>query len=497
MPQVSELKTGPATERWEWLYKWTWRGVATAIWVWAIGSLSSPDSWLGRFHAVPFRTMCLAAIPPLLLYVLLKKSKGGAVAAIIFGFWIYLLTWPLIAGLLLLTPLTSAVNGTVKRAQQIRWSFLPYLLTAGCFLALASRFSSELLGGILVAAGVNCLLILVSLVTWVFSPLSWVKALLDFTIRTNVSNAIKPGSLDSLQGQGVRQRGPKELRDHLKGLVSSLRNLERLPENSPLAQDALIAFAFARKLLVSLLHLAFVFAIGHAAVVRLEGIQSYVNLPEGPPFGDTFVHYFYFALMTIISGNVAVVPKSGLAEAVTLANAVVGITLLVILVTTFSMVTRERARKSVQEVGAALDGAFQVLERELLSASVAAASSKTLDPEVRGELHKVARFRSMDQADMAAYRGILLFHTMLDHLESGNDAVALAAAMQARLTMGIREYAEYYSTCGTREITSISDVIAKWEKWRSGNAKDEGLLGRGGSHTAKDDGVSSGDESHT
>jgi hypothetical protein len=256
----------------------------------------------------------------------------------------------------------------------------------------------------------------------------------------------------------------QEFNAGVKSIVSARLNGDRLP-STPLFADQVVVAAFARKFGVSLLHVAFIFGLIHFALNSMPPNvgNGYSGLPIGT-LGANWFDYAYYAFMTLVSGNVrvdALTPSTRLAVA---ANALTGVLFLAILVTTYSMVTRERAKKTMADLLTQSKNCAGEMERMLLSALIRANSTGILNDELAAEFTKVAEFKGLDPAEGNAYRGILALGKASIQLERDKrvDDLALIQRVRAQPADPVPHFARFgEALAGADDAESVLSVIRR------------------------------------
>lgn len=383
-----------------------WRLAATAIWVWGLGFFTSPASLPARLHQTSLGVAVAVLVGVMALYTLLKSDRTEGCISAAFLFPIYVAIWPMWLLMLGIGMSSTVLTGSLRQSRQFRGSLVPYGMSAAICLILvyAHRGHPYLYSVAILLAAIDWGFILLSLIAWVFQPLPWLQGLVLFGIRSHrktLDEAALP-SVDELK------QGDKEIRQKfastVKRLVSAHDGLDKIPTFTRAFEDAFIIGAFARKFLFSLLHVAFVFALAHFALNATERIAftAYQGLPAGS-VGFALFDYFYFSFMTLISANAGADPVIAGAKIAVALNALTGVIFLVILITTYSMVTRDRARQTVDEVMKKANETGAGIERRLYDGLEIAKTAGGLSETLAEEFAKVTKFKALNASEQESY----------------------------------------------------------------------------------------------
>jgi len=438
-----------------------WRTSAAVVWLWLVGYLASPDSYIGRFHSIALWQLSSGIVLAMVLYVGVKREHGMGCAAAVFLLPFYILLWPLILFAYVIIGVISLLTGTAKRTQHLVWSLVPYGITVAAFAVSTTEFVAHWQALTILLCFASGSFVILSLITWVFQPLSWVSGALSLYFGLTVKNATRtqiPDLADLIQGDN---KAHENLKAAAKSLLSAHTNLGKAPRNfEQIFQDALIAGAFARKFVVSLIHVGFLFALSHHALnvgttppgVAYQGLSA-------APFAGTWFDYSYFGLMTLVTGEANAIPISTAARVATLLNAYTGVGFLVILVTTFSMVTRDRARLAVRNMVARASSVDEQIERDIVAAVLIAAISGALTDDLLAEFGRVDKFRALDSSDEAVFRGALLLQKIIRLLEHAGRTTDLAEALQARKIFITAEFAALSLALTSVDSTNLDGAV--------------------------------------
>jgi hypothetical protein len=410
------------------LSSWIWRIEATAIWVWLLGSFTPTGTLPAQLHQVRFPISLAALVGGQVLYLVFKQDRGNGCLAVIL-FPLYVVLWPIWALILMVGGSSSILSGGFKQTQQFFGSLLPYVFTAVTLIGLASLRTSNWYDAFILIASVDLCLVILSLVAWVFQPLPWIRSLLAWAIKRNLANAALQSEELLIQSDA---KARQSFTSGIKSIVSSRLNDDKLPA-TPLFEDQVIIAAFARKFGFSILHASFIFGLIHFALNNMPTRMAvaYSGLPLGT-LGSHWLDYAYYGLMTLISGNASVDPLTNSARLAVAANAIMGVLFLVILVTTYSMVTRDKAKKTMDELLTQSKSSAGEMERMLLRAMVRANAPGVLDDELAAEFGKIKEFKGLDLREGNAYRGILALGKAAIQLERDKRIDDLALVQRVR-----------------------------------------------------------------
>ncbi len=163
--------------------------------------------------------------------------------------------------------------------------------------------------------------------------------------------------------------------------------------------------------------------------------------------------------MTLVTGEANAIPISTGARVATLFNVYTGVGFLVILVTTFSMVTRDRARIAVANMVARASSAHEQVENGIVSAALIATRSGALTDDLLAEFEKVERFRALSSSDEAVFRGALLLQRIIRLLEHAGRTTDLAETLRARKTFTTGQFAELSLVLSSADDTSLDRAV--------------------------------------
>ncbi|HEV2713979.1 MAG TPA: hypothetical protein VGU64_01865, partial [Terriglobales bacterium] len=433
------------------------------LWLWAFSKVFIHLTWLGWIREFTVGQTAAGLAIVLLVYLLAKPEKGMGCLAVALGFPFYVLFWPITVPFLLWSPIGTAFDVAVKKSQNISWVFTSYSLAFLAFLILNSRLNQRLWWVAAVLLGASYTLIFLSLITWVFNPLAWVSTVIRWIIQLSAKHATGDAvpSINDFLSQPASSKD--KLKKALKQTITIHAAFEKFPAGSTrVFQDAFVALAFARKFIVSLIGLAFVIGMGHYTLQLIAAGAAFSGLQLGP-VRNTWFEYTYSATMNLLTADSGIAPLTRIARVLVLLNVMTGVSLLVFLVTVFSMVTRERARNSVTAIAKMIENGNLALETKIFMAVVMAHACRAWDSEIQGELAKLRQFRVLPINSQYAVRGVQLFETVIDSLQTtGSDNATLARALTLRGKLPEDKLVEFGQKGSDQSIKNVEDLIKLW-----------------------------------
>lgn len=425
--------------------RWIWRITAALCWVWAIARIPALRDPLHFVYIFNVRDIGALVIGALVLYLFLKRSLASGCAAALLGFPLYVLLYPLFAPYLVLRVVFSATAGGIRRSQEILASLFPYALTVAAF-SLLIWLPGELTSLVALAlCSLSLVYIFLSLVTWLFRPLSWAAMAFDRFLKWRRSRMEK----HLLPSDEELRSGSPEAKNRLKEAVRELLTTHKLlcefPGLQQRQQDVLLTLGFSRKFFVSVVHASFLFGLIHfslASALDPPGAR-YAGLPVGE-LQNTWFAYVFFATMNLIGGEPGGHPVTVSAQLAVLGNSLYGIGLFVLLVTTFSMLTREHAGERVKHLVDRVYEMVRTSEHQLLRVAVLASATGSLSDEIVSELEAVKVLKYASEEQRFAFTGAILLHKSMHAYQTVNDFETLAFVHRARATLGTAELSELY-----------------------------------------------------
>jgi hypothetical protein len=405
-----------------------WRGAAVILWLAFLDRLfpSVMRLGLGRlahpFPAFVFFSVWLAA------YLVLKKEKAQGCAAGL-AFPIYVVLLPIWVPLLSVSEIWRATRPAGPNVHGFGRSFIPYLTTV--FVTLLVIYYPSAPTGWIVVLGVsiNVYFVFLSLATWLFRPLHWPSGALARYYGWQAKRGTKVDLVNIVEQTREGRINSAAVAGKLETLRSIHDQLQIIPDFEDRTLDFFLTVGFGRKFLVSLLHIAFLLGLLHYVIARLlSGAGAYQGLPVDS-FALSWFQYFYFAAMTLVTGNTVVSPLSFSAEIVTLGNALCGVGFIVLLVTMFSMVTRDRAREELRKLLRIGEAARYNIEVLIADAVFAANSRALLSTAAVKHLRELKPFTPILADRAHALQQLVLIHNAVEQHES-NTRLQEAAAMR-------------------------------------------------------------------
>lgn len=339
------------------LVKWSWRVTATVWWLWGLARLIGPSYGPQWIVGLPLTYVAAVSGVTLVLTVIFKRLKFLGCFGRVFGFPLYVLFWPITILGLVSRQIWRALRAGVQNVQRPIWSLIPYLSTGAAILILVVWPAPGIASVVIALALLSLLLIGVSLIVWIFRPLAWASN----TLAWFISLGLREGSQPRIPSRRELVHASEEVRSQLESGITTLRTwhnvLTKLQIPGPAYQDTMLILGFARKFFVSILHTGFLFGLIHFTLNRFSQPEhpQYQGLPVGDFSSHWFV-YFYYGMMNLLTGETGALPLSTGASIFTLFNSLTGMLFLVLLVTTFSMLTRERARQGVERISRLVQG---------------------------------------------------------------------------------------------------------------------------------------------
>jgi hypothetical protein len=184
-------------------------------------------------------------------------------------------------------------------------------------------------------------------------------------------------------------------------------------------------------------------------------VPAYAGLPVSR-LAAVWFDYFTFAVMTIISGQTTAAPVSEAAQGLVLFNALWGVGLLVLLVTAFSMLTRDRARLEAIAAASSLGSAVHTLEDELFEAVQRGYRGTAISEEMVGEIGKIPVFRDAALTSYLMLRGMALVSEATHKLQAAGLVSETARILIAKATLTDVDLAELFR----RVLAAGSDITA-------------------------------------
>ena len=373
--------------------KWLQRVYGIALWAWILNWILGPFAPAGsvasQFLGVPLYAVVLGFVGIQAVYLLtLHESIPGLKLTSVFLVWY--LGYHLLFPLLVLAHLSwIGWRSYDQVAYNPDWfqrgfiSLLPYALTLAIFIFLRYANSAAAGYATLSLAAVDAVFISVSLTTWILSPFHWGTSFIEVLFDFVESHVLNGGDSRDLKRRISRYR-----RTHSRTLNIE-RDLKKLRED-----DVILLFLFIRKFAISGLHMAVVFGFVHYAVgaTLCAPGQCYEGLSVATQ-PDEWFGYFYYATMTLITAEVNATPVSLGARVVTGVNALIGVGFLVILVTAFSMLSREKLSERMGELLTRVRSLTEKVEVKIIDTARQAIQPNSVNGELLDVLSEVEELK--------------------------------------------------------------------------------------------------------
>jgi hypothetical protein len=442
------------------LAPWPLRIVATVCWLSFAARESLAGGGGGLFGRLSAAQLLLAYVVAGSLYMLLKRERGLGCFVIALS-PLYIILWPIIAALLVLVWGMTTTLTVAKSSQTLLWSLLPLTVTAVSVWTATSRPTIASIGLVALIATANLVVVLVSVITWVFVPLRWITSLLPWLLRFQHKLTVTT-ALPTVEEVGKDPVAARvRFRTAIHERLSALESTRKSPRISEEYQDVLLLVGFARKFLVALVHTALLFALLHwSTAVSEQGAAAYSGLPL-TGFRDAWFYYVDFAFMSLVTGQTAIAPVSSIARLVTLINTLWGVGYLVLLVTAFSMLSRDRARAAATSVTAAINQTGLRLETELSDAVVFGHSHHLISEDVVKELEGSSALGFLSSERYEMVRGIGLAHEVAYKLQMAGmtQLAAEAWGLAARVPLG--RFDQLYRTIVARGSPLSAEIVVQ------------------------------------
>jgi hypothetical protein len=300
--------------------------------------------------------------------------------------------------------------------------------------------------GVLVLAVLGVSFVLISLATWVFQPLAWASTALSWTIRFHLRSAESKEFPAAAELPAVSGHARDRARQAVKALADAHANISKASAGlRKTFDDTILVAGFARKFLVSLVHVGILFGLVHYALNSgdVSPGTRYSGLAHAP-FLEAWPGYLYFAMMTLMGGDSGILPIEGSSRLAVLLNALAGVVFLVILITMFSMVSRDRTQSAAGHLRDAAVAALTVLEKRALHFMVMAAGSRSLTDDLTSDFARLHTLEYLTRSEASTYRGILLFHRLARAVDVADRSADLATVSAIRARLPLSGYAEFH-----------------------------------------------------
>jgi hypothetical protein len=412
--------------------KATWWAPAALLWA-HLAAWALPHSWVAaQLGSVPWWAQVALVAASFGLYVRLQDKPLGGCLGLLFGFLFYAPMWPLVVLYYVFRPFAWLFRLTTRESQTLYGSILPYVLTGVSLALLASAPHPYRTYTALILLAVDAFALLASLTMWISTPFPWGARALRFFVKGYKHQADSQAFIEAQDLAAARAIPLPDPSKTLKALKDLRDNLGRIAVFKGMFQDDILLVAFARKYFFSLVHLAVAFGLIHFSIGRLSSGTdvTYTLLSATSLRADLFEHV-WFALMTLISGNSGILALTTSARVAVGFNALTGVALLILLITMFSLVSRERARTVLEEITTSFREITHAVERGLAFFLIAALGRPDASQQITGLLPISPVLPALTPDEQAAAHAAHRIHGVLVELSTLNrvsDAAHLAAA---------------------------------------------------------------------
>jgi hypothetical protein len=398
----------------------------------------------------------------LLLYLLVKRPLLNGCAALLLGYPIYVLFWPVTGLLRLFTPVTKAVDSWIRASQGIRYAVTVYGLVGAAALLLLLGANTAWAGLAAVALVVVLPMILLSLASWLFNPLAWISGpalwVLGLPLKTLARDPLPDPSL----AEAAPGKHREQLEKALKAAASGHTQIQRLASADGFPQDGLIAAAFTRKFLATFLTAAVAFGMLHYTLQSVDNGGAYMGLPTGRLL-VVWPHYLFAGAMGLLSAQIGAAPTTVGAKMMLLLNTLTGVTMLVVLVAVFSMVTKDRARDLIVAFKAKRETVQRELETALYRGLLTGYTTRSLKPETLRELGSIGQLSELREEEREVWAGVLLMEKLVEDLQrSSSDPAVLGSALASRGRLTEQQLREVAVSVKAAGATVPDAVLRAW-----------------------------------
>lgn len=209
-----------------------------------------------------------------------------------------------------------------------------------------------------------------------------------------------------------------------------------LGEVQPIYQDMAVTLGFLRKFFFSLGHLIVLFALMHYLAAVVQGLAISTG------FRTAWMTLTYDAALALVGAVPEPEAATHLSRALVAFNVYAGVTLLVLLVTTFSMMTRERARAGLGELVKRIESAVMTLEWHFVAAAVQATRNGAMTKELSDKLKKVDRFALLPESSVNAFQAVVAMDEVFRRASIGPEVDAARLLAHARQRFDVEDYSK-------------------------------------------------------
>ena len=399
--------------------KGKWRSVGTAIvwrsygsyfWLWLVGRVLTDRGqagWLEWTHRTSLGITVLAWLLASALYLLLKEDKKQGCFALIF-FPFYLVLFPIVLPTVALLRAYAGVTWLAKSSQQIGVSASCYGLTALLWLCISyGPYARTITCLFLFLAAALALYNVFSLSAWVLAPFAWLNRLQEWVVTAQEKQMMAGSKSDLDRFANDPSKNAEQFTAFIKRFKSTHESIRKIGESSPEGVDLLLVLGFSAKLLTAIVEASVLLGMGAFLINTVPGgVQAFLGLPS-ERFASSWFDYIYYAFQVLLAGPTEVVANSVGGRIWVVLAKLISVAFLVVVVATFTILTRDRARSSAEKLRSHIEQALRRIEQLLLGAVVVAASSGVLASNVLNELPPVETLTALSEEDRERLRMVL------------------------------------------------------------------------------------------
>lgn len=436
--------------------KYLWRVSSLFFWVW----LTSPFIYAGE-HLAYIRWLDTNYVLILFLifsltYVLTKKRKTMGCVWLILGYPIYVILFPVSFLIYTSNKLYRIFFKKALNTDSILPALIPYFITFLSILYLYFSSGNTLAYFLIVALSLNICFIIFSLLHWIFSPLGWVSQPTRWLINT--ANEYVSGMLTedhSVMGYDLDQ----SYQEQIKNLTRDHKWICKIPNISSSARDWILTAGFIRKYFVSVVHTSTILAIIlYIYNTRVYTSQVLFSEDLTSPIQDVFFDYFYFTTMNIITGDTTFHAVSSVSQTFVLVNSLIGVLFLVILITTFSMLTRENAKEIVGNINQSITDLVKTSELKILKSCSFVCRHDLATKEIVDAYGEVEKFKVLRDKEFQQLKYMITFERYIRELIKSHPKEA-SEIQERRKSLGSDAYAKLCDRVVSRGMDDPTRII--------------------------------------
>jgi hypothetical protein len=259
---------------------------------------------------------------------------------------------------------------------------------------------------------------------------------------------------------------PTEFVAKLHGLLSSLqtsRNSLRQPVGVSFDDvDVFLVVGFARKFLVTVLHAAFLLGLGAYSIARLsvDGPHTFAGLIP-VRFSESWFAFASYSFLTLVAGETGILASSEAAQIWVVVAKLTSLSLLVILVATFSILSRDRARQTLSRLEESKLRGVAHLERRMLELILTAQAAGAVDSKAREVLFGMAQLETLPDDDKQQWVGALALERLItsDHPGRGTQLEPRVAKLTEQQRRQLRVMLAASPVTSADELNTILDTL--------------------------------------